>query len=147
MNWKLKRFETLELKELYEILRVRSEVFVVEQTCIYQDVDLKDFHAFHLFGEKDGEICAYLRILDHGISYPEVSIGRVLTKETVRHQGYAREMMEYAIDYIRKTLNETCIRISAQKYLQEFYESLGFCACSEVYLEDDIPHIEMVWKN
>ena len=146
MNWKIKRFEELDIKELYEILRVRAEVFVVEQNCVYQDVDLKDFHAYHLFCEKDGEILAYLRILDSGISYPEVSIGRVLTKETVRHQGYAREMMEYAIDYIQKTLNETSIRISAQKYLQAFYESFGFCACSEVYLEDDIPHIEMEMK-
>ena len=146
MNWKIKRFEDLDIKELYEILRVRAEVFVVEQTCVYQDVDLKDCHAYHLLCEKDGEICAYLRILDAGVSYPEVSIGRVLTRENVRRQGVAREMMTYAMDYIQNTLNIECIRISAQKYLQHFYESLGFCACSEVYLEDDIPHIEMVWK-
>ena len=146
MNWKIKRFEDLDIKELYEILRVRAEVFVVEQTCVYQDVDLKDFHAWHLFCEKEDEICAYLRILDAGVSYPEVSIGRVLTRDNIRHQGAAREMMVYAMDYIQKTLHIECIRISAQKYLQHFNESLGFNACSEVYLEDDIPHIEMVWK-
>lgn len=145
MNWKIKRLEELTIHELYEILRVRAEVFVVEQTCVYQDLDLKDQHAYHLFCEKDGEICAYLRILDRGVSYPEIAIGRVLTRENVRHQGLAREMMEKAITFIRDYLNEKAIRISAQEYLKKFYESLGFRAVSDVYLEDGIPHIEMVW--
>ena len=144
MNWKIKRFEEMTTTELYEILRVRSEVFVVEQTCIYQDLDLKDKKAYHLFCENNGEIAAYLRILDKGVSYPEISIGRVLTRETNRRIGLAREMMQKAISFVEEELSEMQIRISAQLYLKQFYESLGFLITSEVYLEDDIEHIEMV---
>ena len=144
MNWKIKRFEEMTTTELYEILRVRSEVFVVEQTCIYQDLDLKDKKAYHLFCENNGEIAAYLRILDKGVSYPEISIGRVLTRETNRRIGLAREMMQKAISFVEEELSEMQIRISAQLYLKQFYESLGFLITSEVYLEDDIEHIEMM---
>ena len=144
MNWKIKRFEEMTTTELYEILRVRSEVFVVEQTCIYQDLDLKDKKAYHLFCENNGEIAAYLRILDKGVSYPEISIGRVLTRETNRRIGLAREMMQKAISFVEEELSEMQIRISAQLYLKQFYECLGFLITSEVYLEDDIEHIEMV---
>ena len=146
MNWKIKRFEEMTTTELYEILRVRSEVFVVEQTCIYQDLDLKDKKAYHLFCENNGEIAAYLRILDKGVSYPEISIGRVLTRETNRRIGLAREMMQKAILFIKEELNEKQIRISAQLYLKRFYESLGFSVTSDIYLEDDIEHIEMVYR-
>lgn len=146
MNWKTKRFEELTTTELYEILRVRAEVFVVEQTCIYQDLDLKDKKAYHLFCENNGEIAAYLRILDKGVSYPEISIGRVLTRETNRRIGLAREMMQKAISFVEEELSEMQIRISAQLYLKRFYESLGFSVTSDIYLEDDIEHIEMVYK-
>ena len=146
MNWKIKRFEELTTTELYEILRVRAEVFVVEQTCVYQDLDLKDKKAYHLFCENNGEIAAYLRILDKGVSYPEISIGRVLTRETNRRIGLAREMMQNAISFIKEELGERHIRISAQLYLQRFYESLGFSVTSDIYLEDDIEHIEMVYR-
>lgn len=144
VNWKIKRFEELTTIELYEILRVRAEVFVVEQTCVYQDLDEKDKKAYHLFCENNGEIVAYLRILDKGVSYPEISIGRVLTRETNRRTGLAREMMQKAISFVEEELSEMQIRISAQLYLKRFYESLGFLITSEVYLEDDIEHIEMV---
>ena len=133
MNWKIKRFEEMTTTELYEILRVRSEVFVVEQTCIYQDLDLKDKKAYHLFCENNGEIAAYLRILDKGVSYPEISIGRVLTRETNRRIGLARVMMQKAISFVEEELSEMQIRISAQLYLKQFYESLGFLITSEVY--------------
>ena len=146
MNWKIKRFEELTTTELYEILRVRAEVFVVEQACIYQDLDLKDKRAYHLFCEIDGEMVAYLRILDKGVSYPEISIGRVLTRETNRRIGLAREMMQNAILFIKEELGERHIRISAQLYLKRFYESLGFSVTSDIYLEDDIEHIEMVYR-
>ena len=146
MNWKIKRFEEMTTTELYEILRVRSEVFVVEQTCIYQDLDLKDKKAYHLFCENNGEIAAYLRILDKGVSYPEISIGRVLTRETNRRIGLAREMMQKAISFVEEELSEMQIRISAQLYLKKFYESLGFSVTSDIYLEDDIEHIEMVYR-
>ena len=145
MEWKLKRFEELTTTELYEILRVRAEVFVVEQTCIYQDLDEKDKRAYHLYCEENGKVKAYLRILDKGVSYSEISIGRVLTTENNRRKGLAREMMEKAIDYICKDLGENQIRISGQLYLQAFYESLGFQTMSEMYLEDDIPHVEMLY--
>ena len=145
MEWKIKRFEELTTTELYEILRVRAEVFVVEQTCIYQDLDEKDKRAYHLYCEESGKVKAYLRILDRGISYPEISIGRVLTTENNRRKGLAREMMEKAIDFIGKELGENQIRISGQLYLQVFYESLGFQTVSEMYLEDDIPHVEMLY--
>ena len=144
MNWKIKRFEELTTTELYEILRVRSEVFVVEQTCIYQDLDLKDKKAYHLFCEDNDEIVAYLRILDKNVSYSEISIGRVLVTEMNRGKGLAREMMQKAISFVEEELSEMQIRISAQLYLKQFYESLGFLITSEVYLEDDIEHIEMV---
>jgi len=146
MNWKIKRFEELTTTELYEILRVRAEVFVVEQSCVYQDLDLKDKKAYHLFCENNGEIVAYLRILDKGVSYPEISIGRVLTREKNRRIGLAREMMQKAISFVEEELSEMQIRISAQLYLKRFYESLGFLITSEVYLEDDIEHIEMVYR-
>ena len=145
VKWEIKRFEELTTTELYEILRVRAEVFVVEQTCIYQDLDEKDKRAYHLYFEENGNVKAYLRILDKGISYPEISIGRVLTTENNRRKGLAREMMEKAIDFIGKELGENQIRISGQLYLQVFYESLGFQTVSEMYLEDDIPHVEMLY--
>ena len=145
VEWKIKRFEELTTTELYEILRVRAEVFVVEQTCIYQDLDEKDKRAYHLYFEENGKVKAYLRILDKGVSYPEISIGRVLTTENNRRKGLAREMMEKAIDFIGKELGENQIRISGQLYLQVFYESLGFQTVSEMYLEDDIPHVEMLY--
>ena len=146
MNWKIKRFEELTTTELYEILRVRAEVFVVEQTCVYQDLDLKDKKAYHLFCEIDGEIVAYLRILDKNVSYPEISIGRVLTTEMNRGKGLAREMMQKAISFVEEELSEMQIRISAQLYLKKFYEGLGFSVTSDIYLEDDIEHIEMVYR-
>lgn len=145
VEWKLKRFEELTTTELYEILRVRAEVFVVEQTCIYQDLDEKDKRAYHLYCEESGKVKAYLRVLDRGVSYSEISIGRVLTTENNRRKGLAREMMKNAIDFICKDLGENQIRISGQLYLQAFYESLGFQTVSEIYLEDDIPHVEMLY--
>ena len=143
--YKIKRFENLTTTELYEILRVRAEVFVVEQTCIYQDLDEKDKKSYHFLREEDGKVIAYLRVLDKGVSYPEISIGRVLVTESNRRQGLSRKMMEKVIDFIKNDLGENCIRISGQLYLQAFYESLGFQTVSEVYLEDDIPHVEMLY--
>lgn len=145
MNWKIKRFEELSITELYEILRVRAEVFVVEQTCVYQDLDEKDKNAYHLFCEDNGNVTAYLRILDKGVSYPEISIGRVLTSQSGRRKGLGREMMNRAIEFVLENLKEKKIRISGQLYLKDFYESLGFETVSEVYLEDEIPHIEMLY--
>lgn len=147
MNIKLKNFNELKVDELYKILRLRNEVFVVEQNCVYQDCDNKDYEAYHLFLEKDDEVIGYLRILRRGVSYDEVSIGRVLIKESYRNKGISRNMMLEAIKFVEEELKENTIRISAQVYVKSFYEGVGFKAVSEEYLEDDIPHIEMLYKN
>jgi ElaA protein len=145
MNWIIKPFESLNTKELYQILQVRNEVFIVEQDCPYQDLDNKDFASLHLWKEDaTGAIAAYCRLLPAGISYKEPSIGRVLTSATNRGLGLARAMMEDAIAYIQKEWRTHHIRISAQLYLKAFYESLGFQQVGETYLEDAIPHIEML---
>lgn len=147
MNWKIKTFSELTAKELYAILRARAEVFVVEQHCAYQDLDLKDENAYHLFGEDNGEIVCYARILQKGAPYPEMAIGRVLTIEKYRKKGLSRKLLQKAIAFITKDMAANEIRISAQAYLQKFYESFGFKATSGVYLEDGIKHIEMLYKK
>ena len=147
MDWNIKKFNELTVNELYEILKIRAEVFVVEQNCIYQDLDSKDKASYHLFLEDSEEIAAYLRILPKGISYPEIAIGRVLTKASYRKKGLAKEIMKKAIDYITDSLEEKKIRISAQLYLLEFYRDLGFEPISDIYLEDGIEHIEMLYQK
>ncbi len=147
MDWNIKKFNELTVNELYEILKIRAEVFVVEQNCIYQDLDSKDKASYHLFLEDSEEIAAYLRILPKGISYPEIAIGRVLTKASYRKKGLAKEIMKKAIDYITDSLEEKKIRISAQLYLLEFYKDLGFEPISDIYLEDGIEHIEMLYQK
>ncbi|WP_138207122.1 GNAT family N-acetyltransferase [Haloimpatiens lingqiaonensis] len=147
MAWSIKKFNQLSTEEIYEILQMRNEVFVVEQKCAYQDCDGKDKNAYHLFYTAKGKIISYLRILEKGISYKEISIGRVLTKKEYRNKGLIREGMLMAIHFIEENLGENSIRISAQEYLKGFYKSLGFKEVSQVYLEDDIPHIEMLYSS
>lgn len=147
MKIQIKEFRELTTNELYDILRVRSEVFVVEQTCVYLDCDGKDKSAYHVFAYEDGEVAAYTRILNRGVSYDEVSIGRVLVNEKHRGKKYGYEIMKKTMEFISENMKESEIRISAQKYLLNFYISLGFEAVSEVYLEDDIEHLEMFYKK
>ncbi len=148
MNWTMKRFEELTLQEMYEILRLRNEVFVVEQKCPYQDIDDKDQNSFHLFAaDGQGGIFAYLRILDKGQTFDEISIGRVIVREDKRGSGLAKEMLQTAIDFVEKELQEHQIRIEAQAHLSAFYGGAGFQPCSEVFLEDGIPHIEMFYDS
>jgi len=147
INWQIKKFNQLTTKELYEILKVRAEVFVVEQQCIFQDLDSKDEVSYHLFFEDNSEIVAYLRILPPNISYSEVAIGRVLTKVEHRKKGISKKLVQNAINFVTDSLGEQAIRISAQAYLLEFYNNLGFEPVSEVYLEDGIEHIEMLYKK
>ncbi|AFS78272.1 acetyltransferase, GNAT family [Gottschalkia acidurici 9a] len=141
-----KKFEELSLEELYEILKARYEVFTVGQKCLYQDCDDKDKNSYHLYVEEDDKVVAYLRIVDKGISYDEVSIGRVMVLESHRGKGLAREMTLKAIEFIKNNLGENRIKISAQEYVKEFYKGLGFKEVSDVYLEVEIPHIEMVYE-
>lgn len=147
MNWHLKTFEELTTKELYEILRARAEVFVVEQNCVYQDLDLKDQKSYHMFSEENGEIITYVRIIEKGVSYAEMSAGRLLTREDNRGKGLSRETVEKLIDFVVHRLGETKIRISAQLYLLKFYESVGFVKTSDVYLEDEIEHVQMLYDH
>jgi ElaA protein len=144
--WHLKAFDELSMKELYAILKERTNVFVVEQNCPYLEVDGKDEASYHLFKEMNGDIAAYLRILPPGVSYTESSIGRVLVKKEYRGQGLAYEMMQKGIDFIHNELQQRDIKIQAQDYLRTFYGSFGFEAVSDVYLEDDIPHVDMIMK-
>jgi len=147
MNWKIKKFNELNVEDLYKILALRNEVFIVEQECPYLDCDDKDFNSYHLFAEENGEVVAYLRILEKGVSYDEISIGRVAVKQSYRGKGIAREMMLKAIDFVESNLSEDTIKIQAQAYLLSFYGGLGFKAVSKEYLEDNIPHIDMLYKK
>lgn len=144
MNWSLKKFEDLTPHELYAILQLRNEVFVVEQNCVYQDADNKDKFSFHLMGWKGDQLMAYTRLIPAGIAYTEPSIGRVVTSPSVRGTGAGRELMQRSIDHIYKLFGKQPIRIGAQLYLKQFYSSLGFEPIGDIYLEDGIEHIEMV---
>lgn len=143
IQWKIKRFEALSVFELYNLMQLRSEVFVVEQNCVYQDVDGKDDKALHLIGEDEGVTVAYCRLFKPKDYFDEASIGRVIVKDNYRDQKLGHSLMKEAIEVIKAEYNETKITISAQLYLKKFYESHGFIQTSEPYLEDDIPHIEM----
>ncbi len=146
MKWTYKKFEDLTPNELYAILQLRNEVFVVEQACVYQDADNKDQKAWHLMGWEKDKLVAYTRILPPGVAYPYASIGRVVTSPLVRRNGAGRELMEYSIQITQELFGKEPIKIGAQLYLRKFYESLGFEQTSEMYLEDDIEHIEMILK-
>ena len=146
IKFNIKRFNELSLSELYELLKLRSEVFVVEQNCVYLDVDGKDDKAIHLLGTFGEELVAYARIFKPSDYFEEASIGRVLVKQIFRDRKWGYDLMNEAIHVTKAELNETNITISAQCYLQKFYENLGFVQTSEMYLEDDIPHIEMKRK-
>jgi ElaA protein len=143
IDWKIKTFEQLSTPEVYQILRLRAEVFVVEQNCVYQDIDNKDQKALHLFGEFEGEIIAYSRLFQPGDYFEFSSIGRVVVAEKYRDKNYGHELIDLSILAIKNHFNEQNITISAQLYLKKFYQSHGFIATSKTYLEDDIPHIEM----
>jgi len=142
-----KEFGQLTNLELYAILQLRSEVFVVEQHCVYQDMDGKDINALHILGKKNGQLVAYTRIFGPGEYFGDASIGRVLVKREEREHGYGKTIMEYSVDLIHKIFKSSGIRISAQKYLEKFYSSFGFVTLGKEYLEDGIPHVAMVMKT
>lgn len=146
INWTYKAFHELSVLELYSIIKLRLEVFVVEQNCPYQDADDKDLKAFHLMGySNSGILICYCRILPQGISYQEVSIGRVVSSSLVRGSGAGKLLMEEALRMIEKQFgDQASVRISAQSYLIKFYELFGFQNTGKEYLEDNIPHTEML---
>ncbi len=143
-RWILKKFEELTTPELYAILRLRSEVFVVEQQCVFQDMDDKDQYCYHLMLWKNGLLAAYTRLVPPGVSYPYPSIGRVVTSPAARGEGLGKLLMEKSIESVTELFGISPIKIGAQLYLKKFYSSLGFETSSEVYLEDGIEHIEMI---
>lgn len=144
MEIKIKTFNEFSLDELYKVLQLRSEVFVVEQDCVYQDIDGKDQKALHVLGFKNNDLIAYTRCFDKGNYFEEASIGRVTVKENERKFGYGHDILKASIDVIESRFKTTRIKISAQKYLIKFYESHGFQQIGEGYLEDGIPHIAMI---
>ena len=146
MHIEVKKFKELTVHELYGLLQLRSEVFVVEQDCVYQDLDGKDKKAIHVIGKKNNVIVAYTRIFSPGDYFKEASIGRVVVKKSERQYGYGKVIMKASIKAVEEQLNTTKIRLSAQTYLLKFYNSLGFTTEGEGYLEDGIPHISMIKK-
>lgn len=146
IRWEWKAFNDLTADEVYTILCVRQEVFVLEQECLYLDADGKDRQSYHLMGFLGDDLVAYARIVEPGISYDEVSIGRILSSEKARGTGAGKELMIQAISRIEEIYGKVPIRISAQSYLLEFYGKFGWESTGKEYLEDDIPHTEMLRK-
>ena len=146
MDWFKLNFNGLNVLQLYQIMALRSEVFIVEQNCVYQDADEKDINGFHVFGVSKNEVLAYSRILPPGVSYEQPSIGRVVTSGKIRGNGFGKILMQHSINFCHELFPQMDIVISAQQYLERFYIDLGFVKISEMYLEDNIPHIKMKLK-
>jgi len=145
ITWQCKQFRDLSAGELHAVLALRAAVFVVEQKCPYQDPDYKDEYSMHVMGWLNGELVAVSRILPQGVSYDEVSIGRVATSSTVRGSGAGMILMEKTMQYIKDHFGNVPVRISAQSYLRKYYEKFGFFRSEkEEYMEDDIPHLDMI---
>lgn len=144
IQWRVKTFGELSADELYKILQARTEVFIIEQNCIYQDADGGDYKAVHLWAEENGDILAYCRIFEKGIKYPKASIGRVLTGQSGRGKGLGKQLISFALQILENRFGESAVRISAQDYLLKFYSDFGFEDTGKKYLEDGIPHTEML---
>ncbi|RLJ63351.1 ElaA protein [Lacinutrix venerupis] len=144
---KIKAFNEFTIQELYNLLQLRSEVFVVEQNCVYQDIDFKDQKALHVIGYKNEKIVAYTRIFRPGDYFKLSSIGRVVVAKNQRQHKYGYDIMNASIIAIKKYFNTSEIKISAQCYLKKFYNNLEFFEVGEEYLEDGIPHIGMLYKK
>ncbi|ACA88774.1 GNAT family N-acetyltransferase [Shewanella woodyi] len=150
MQWSVLTFKQLNLDELYEVLKLRVDIFIVEQNCPYPELDNKDRdpQTRHLIGRNtQGDIVAYARILAPGVSYPDSSIGRVVVSEQARGGGVAHTLMQEAISLAAQYWPENDIQLGGQEYLKDFYQKLGFDPVSEVYLEDGIPHLDMLYKQ
>ena len=144
MNWIFARFEALTLFQLYEVLKFRQQIFVVEQNCVYADLDDYDKHCYHLLGYDGEELICCSRILSPGLKYEHASIGRVALKKERRGNGIADELMKNSIDYLYKIFGVVPVKIGAQAYLENFYSKFGFKTISEPYDEDGILHIDML---
>lgn len=146
LRWYLKSWNELTPTEVYELLALRIQVFVVEQNCPYQDADGKDYKSHHLFAlDEQGKCMACARLVLPGVSYAEWSIGRVVSHSSVRMTGVGRELMNRSMEALQEKFDAGAVRISAQCYLRKFYASFGFEEVSDEYMEDDIPHVEMLF--
>jgi ElaA protein len=143
MDWKTAHFDELSTSELYAALRLRQEIFVVEQNCVYLDADGLDQNAVHILCWQQGELMACLRALAPGVSYPQSSLGRIVVSPLARGLKLGLELVERGIAYNLETWPESDIRIGAQAYLEAFYSSLGFVVDGDSYIEDGIKHIHM----
>lgn len=143
ISWSVKPFDELTIYELYAILQLRTSIFVVEQNCVFQDMDGKDQQAYHCMGWLEGELVAYTRLFDKNLIYEQASIGRVVLTPNMRRFGLGKKLMEVSIHYCEQLFGKQAIKIGAQFYLKRFYESLGFQQVSDIYVEDDILHIYM----
>ena len=143
MEKAIKKFDELTVNELYDILKLRTDIFVVEQNCPYSELDNKDKESIHIFYRDAGEIAAYLRIIPKFLSYDTVSMGRICVKKEFRSKKLGREIVKDAIEYIEKSMKEYIITIGAQEYLKDFYASFDFKPVSEIYDEDGINHLDM----
>ena len=148
LTWQWLAFESLSNRQLYQMLALRSEVFVVEQACAYQDLDGKDFKALHLIGARDDQVLATARLLPAGVSYPNAaSIGRIVVHPSLRGQDLGRQTVKIALEQYQKLWPDEELLIGAQARLKRFYQELGFVAEGDVYDEDGIDHITMRWMN
>lgn len=145
-QWICKNFDELTLQELYAILQLRIQVFIVEQQCPFQDADNKDTGCYHLMCWENGTLTAYSRLVPGGIAFAEISIGRVVTSPQARGIGLGKELMQKSVTQCYTLFGKHTIRIGAQLYLKRFYESIGFIEDSAIYLEDGIEHIEMLLR-
>jgi len=143
IKWFCKKWKELSSDEVYSLLELRSEVFVVEQNCVYQDIDLKDKEALHLLGYLKKNLVAYSRCFNENQYFKETSFGRAIIKKGIRNQGIGEELVKRSIDVIKTNFGKKPIKISAQAHLQNFYKKNGFKSKGETYLEDGIPHIAM----
>lgn len=144
VTWQHLSFEALSTQQLYAVLQLRSEVFVVEQNCVFQDIDGYDAQAMHVLGYAGNKLVAYARCFNAGVKFAEASIGRVITHASVRGAGVGPTLMQRAIDCIQQTWGAQPLRIGAQAHLDDFYGKLGFVKTGAIYLEDGIPHTEML---
>ena len=145
-NWYYKPFAELTPHELYAIMHLRSEVFVVEQNCVYLDADGKDLSSWHLMGWDGTQLVAYCRLLPAGLAFTEVSIGRVVVDESYRGTGLGHEIMKQSMLFIKEQYGDVDVRLSAQKHLENYYGRHDFRSTGKEYLEDGIPHVEMLYK-
>lgn len=145
LSWQCATFSELSASQLYAILAARSQVFVLEQNCVYQDIDGLDVDCLHLIAwTDDQQVAAYLRIVPPGLKYPEVSIGRVITSQAARGSGIGKQLLTKGMEQIQANYPGQAVRIQAQAYLEKFYQAFGFVTVSDVLLEDDIPHFMML---